>query len=344
MNRRGILRCAAAAVLFGASTPAASKLAGRMNAFTLAGLLYVGAALAVLPVVAVVARPAREAVRRGLPRLAVAVVAGGAIGPVLLALGLQRTPAATASLLLNLELVFTALVAAVVFAEYLGRWVLGGMGLVVAAGALLGSSGTAGLRWGALLVVGACACWAVDNSVTANLTELAPAHITLAKGLVAGSVNLVIGLASGVPAGWPVLGALLVGAVGYGASITLWVSGARDLGAARGQLVFAGAPFVGALISWTVLGEPASWRQIAALAVAATGVGLVLRSGHEHEHMHTPLMHDHEHVHRASGADEHHTHEHPDGFAGRHHHVHEHVPLVHAHPHVPDLHHRHRHE
>lgn len=344
MNRRGIIRCGVAALLFGASTPAASKLAGRMNAFTLAGLLYVGAALAVLPVVAVVARPTRAAVSRGLPRLAVAVVSGGAIGPVLLALGLRRTSAATASLLLNLELVLTALVAAVVFAEHLGRWVISGMVLVTGAAALLGSGGTAGLRWGALLVVGACACWAVDNSVTANLAELAPAHITFAKGVVAGSVNLAIGLVAGVPSGWPVLGALVVGAIGYGASITLWVSGARDLGAARGQLVFAGAPFVGAIVSWTVLGEAVAWRQVVALTVAAVGVALVLRSGHEHEHHHVEMFHDHEHVHGGAESDHHHDHEHPTGFEGRHRHEHVHVPEVHSHTHVPDLHHRHRHQ
>lgn len=330
-------------MLFGASTPAASKLAGQMNAFTLAGLLYVGAALAVLPVVAVVARPTRAAIGRGLPRLAVAVVAGGAVGPVLLALGLRRTSAATASLLLNLELVLTALVAAVVFAEHLGRWVISGMVLVTGAAVLLGSGGTAGLRWGALLVVGACACWAVDNSVTANLAELAPAHITFAKGVVAGSVNLAIGLVAGVPSGWPVVGALVVGAVGYGASITLWVSGARDLGAARGQLVFAGAPFVGAVVSWTVLGEPVLWRQVAALTAAASGVALVVRSGHVHEHRHVALLHDHEHVHGGSEGDGHHQHVHPDGFVGRHQHPHEHVAEVHSHAHVPDLHHRHRH-
>jgi drug/metabolite transporter (DMT)-like permease len=343
VNRRGILRCAAAAVLFGASTPAAAKLAGRMNAFTLAGLLYVGAALAVLPVVAVIARPTASALRRGLPRLSVAVVAGGALGPVLLALGLRRTSAATASLLLNLELVLTALVAAVVFAEHLGRRVIVGMVLVTGAAVLLGSGGTAGLRWGAVLVVGACACWAVDNSVTANLAELAPAHITFAKGVVAGSVNLAIGLVAGLPAGWPLLGALAVGAVGYGASITLWVSGARDLGAARGQLVFAAAPFVGALVSWTALGEAVTLRQLTALAVAVSGVALVLRSGHVHEHHHLALAHEHEHVHGGSYSDGHHDHAHPEGFQGRHQHPHEHVALVHTHSHVPDLHHRHRH-
>jgi drug/metabolite transporter (DMT)-like permease len=191
------------------------------------------------------------------------------------------------------------------------------------------------------LVVGACACWAVDNSVTANLAELAPAHITFAKGVVAGSVNLAIGLVAGVPSGWPVLGALVVGAIGYGASITLWVSGARDLGAARGQLGFAGAPFVGAIVSWTVLGEAVAWRQVVALTVAAVGVALVLRSDTARA---PPCGDVHDHEQCTAGRERPPSRPRaPDRVRGRHRHEHVHVPEVH-HTHVPDLHHRHRHQ
>ncbi len=338
MTRRGVIRCSLAAVLFGISAPAASRLAGDMSAFTLAGLLYLGAAIAVLPFIGRV-RPTREALRRGSSRLLTAVVLGGAIGPVLLAAGLRHAPAASASLLLNLELVFTTVLAYFVFREHIGPRVVAGTVMVVIAGVVLGWSGSADLRWGALLIGGACLCWGVDNCVTANLDELAPAHITLAKGIVAGSVNLAIGLAlGGAPAGWPVLGALLVGGFGYGASITLWVAGARDLGAARGQLVFATAPFVGAIVAWTAFADPVSGRQLAALSIAAVGVTFVLRSGHAHEHEHLAIEHDHEHVHD----DGHHDHYHAEMMV-RHQHPHRHEPVVHAHPHVPDLHHRHDH-
>jgi len=347
MSRRGILRCSLAAVLFGISAPAASRLAGDMGAFTLAGLLYVGAAVAVLPVIGR-RLPTRRAVVRSAPRLAIAVILGGAFGPVLLAAGLSHAPAATASLLLNLELVFTTVLAFFVFKEHVGRRVALGTVLVVVAGAVLGWSGSADLRWGALLIAGACLCWGVDNCVTANLDELVPAHITLVKGLIAGGANLAIGIAlDGPPAGWPILGALVVGGFGYGASITLWVAGARDLGAARGQMVFATAPFVGAIVAWTVFAEEVTTREVVALVVAALGVSFVLRSDHEHGHRHEPVFHDHEHTH----PDDHHRHNHDatalrggDGNAQvRHQHPHQHGVLVHAHPHVPDLHHRHEH-
>ena len=229
----GVVRCGLAALLFGISAPAAAQLTDDMGAFTLAGLLYLGAALAVLPF-ARRSPPTRAGLRSTLPNLALAVVVGGAVGPVLLAFGLGRVPAATASLLLNLELVFTTIVAGLVFREHLGRHVITGTTLVAAGSVALTWSGDPSLRWGAVLVAAACLAWAVDNSATAAIDQISPSQITLVKGAVAGGANLTIGLVTTTaPAAEPVLWALLIGALGYGASITLWVSGARDLGAAR---------------------------------------------------------------------------------------------------------------
>lgn len=354
MNGRGMFRCSLAAVLFGISAPAASRLADDLGAFSLAGLLYLGAALFVLPVVGR-ARPTRPAIAAGGPRLAVAVVLGGAVGPALLAAGLSRTPPATASLLLNLELVFTTVLAAFVFREYIGRRVVAGTALVTVAGGVLGWSGSAELRWGALLIAGACLCWGVDNCVTATLDELTPAQITFAKGVIAGSANLALGVAlDGAPAGAPVLTALAVGGFGYGISITLWVAGARDLGAARAQLVFATAPFVGAAVAWTAFGEPVLGREVLALAIAAVGVSRVFGSGHQHGHRHDAAVHDHEHRHDdghhdgplhgdVEPGDDHHRPGVPIDPALRHRHRHRHVAVRHVHPHVPDVHHRHVH-
>lgn len=341
--RLGIVRCGIAAALFGATTPLAARIADETSAPVLAGLLYLGAAVAVVPFVGR-RRIDAAAVRRGAGRLAAAVVAGGFLGPLLLAAGLSRTPGATASLLLNLELVATTVLAALVFGEHLGRRVIVGTLLVVAAGVLLAWSGTPELRLGALLVVGACICWGLDNCVTAELDEIAPEHITLAKGVIAGGTNLALGLAlgGGLPAAAELTGALIIGALGYGASITLWVAGARDLGAARGQLVFSSAPFLGVLVAWVVLGDDVRGVELGALVLAAAGVLTVLRSDHEHPHAHRRLDHEHEHAHD----DDHHRHAHQGRAISadtRHTHRHVHEPVVHAHPHVPDLHHRHEH-
>ncbi len=334
----GVLRCGISAILFGISAPAASRLTNDMGAFTLAGLLYLGAALGVAPF-ARRSPLSRTALHSALSNLILAVVLGGAVGPVLLAVGLGLVPASTASLLLNLELVFTALVAGLVFHEHLGRPVIAGTSLVLAGSIALTWSGDPDVRWGAFVIAAACLCWAVDNSATAAIDQIGPSQITLAKGIIAGSANLIIGLATtSTPDVGPVLWALLIGAIGYGASITLWVAGARDLGAARGQLVFAAAPFVGAIVAWTLFTEPITTRELVAFAIAASGVAFVLGSHHGHGHTHEPLSHIHEHEH-----DEHHDHQHQPAVSGRHSHHHDHRPITHLHPHVPDLHHRHGH-
>ena len=273
----------------------------------------------------------------------VAVVFGGAVGPVLLVLGLARTSAATGSILLNTELAATVVIVALFFREHLGVWVWVSVAFVTSAGVLLSWEPGAGLDAGALLIVAACTCWGLDNSVTAAIEQLAPEHVVALKGVGAGGVNLLIGVSL---SGWgsttgvgDVVWALLIGTAGYGLSITLWVKGARELGAARGQVIFATAPFIGAAIVWSVLGEIVSGRQLVAVVLAAFGVGLSLRSSHEHRHHHDAVAHEHDHVHD----DDHHDHRHDDGFTGRHTHAHQHIERVHAHPHTPDLHHRHEH-
>ena len=276
--------------------------------------------------------------RRGAAPLAVAVVAGGFLGPILLVAGLQRTPAATASFILNTEPVATAVLAALFFGEHLGRHVVRGTALVVVAGGLLAGSGSPELRLGAVFVVAACICWGLDNCVTAELDTLAPEHVTLAKGVIAGGTSLVLGLVTGgtLPDQGDTVVALMAGA-------RLWpldhpvgarrprpgcrTRTARLLGGAvrrgRGRLV--GVP------------DPVRTVEVVALVLAAFGVSQVLWSTHVHEHAHEPLLHEHEHEH-----DEHHQH-HDELVLGRHPHLHRHERLVHAHPHVPDLHHRHAH-
>jgi drug/metabolite transporter (DMT)-like permease len=336
-----VLRCLAAAVLFGVSTPLASRLVGDLDTLLLAGLLYVGAGLAVLP--SCIRRPpSAAALHRSWRPLAVAVIAGGALGPALLVGGLAHTSAATASLMLNFELVATAVLAAIFFREHLGARMIGAVGLVSLAGMSLAWAPGVGVNAGALLVAAACLCWGLDNNITARIDHVAPQHITLLKGLVAGTANLMLGIALS-RAAWPsastVVTALLIGGAGYGLSITLWVQGARDLGAARGQVIFATAPFIGAIVAWRMFDTSITATELIAAALAAAGVALAMRSAHEHPHSHLVTDHEHEHSHD----DPHHAHEHPDEVEGHHSHPHVHAELVHSHPHVPDLHHRHDH-
>jgi drug/metabolite transporter (DMT)-like permease len=332
------------AVLFGASTPASKLLLRELTPLQLAGLLYLGAALGVAPVVwRERRRGLRAAGTRGSAlRLAGAVLVGGIAGPVLMLVALRRSDAVSVSLLLNLEMVATALLGVVFFREHLGRLGLAGVAGVVAAGAILaGAGGWPGLA-SALLVAAACVCWGLDNHWTALVDGMTPAASTLWKGLGAGTASLAIGTLAAPFAAEPgtVLAAIATGALCYGASIALYIAAAHDLGATRAQGVFASAPFVGAALSFAWLGEPVGMQHAAAALLLALSLVALRKSRHAHPHLHEPLVHVHGHRHD----DDHHLHEHPGLEAGvRHTHAHRHERLEHAHPHWPDVHHRHGH-
>ena len=351
--RLGVAYALGAAALFGASTPFAKLLLGDVQPVLLAGLLYLGSGCG-LTIWGLTnwrrsrqrGGPAREAglKRKDLPWLAGAVFFGGVAGPVLLMLGLAATAASTASLLLNLEGVFTALLAWFAFRENFDRRIALGMAAIVAGGVVLSWAGLPepGVPWGALAVVGACLCWAVDNNLTRKVSAADPLQVAAVKGLVAGPVNLAIGLAVGgsLPGVLPVLVAGVVGFLGYGVSLTLFVLGLRHLGTARTGAYFSVAPFVGAAVSLAVFREVPGPGFLAAAALMGVGVWLHLTEKHEHEHVHEQLEHDHLHVH-----DAHHRHDHvPTDPSGEpHSHPHRHESLRHTHAHYPDLHHRHGH-
>jgi drug/metabolite transporter (DMT)-like permease len=280
--------------------------------------------------------------------LAGAVLAGGVAGPVLLMLGLAGLPASQASLLLNAEGVFTALLAWFAFRENVDHRVALGMAAIVAGGMVLawpGEGGSGGSARSALLVLGACLAWAIDNNLTRKVALADAGWIAMVKGLVAGTTNLLLALALGarLPPLAIVGAAALLGFVSYGVSLVLFVVGLRSLGTARTGAYFSVAPFFGAFLAVLLLGDALDWRLGAAAALMAGGVWLHLTERHEHAHAHQPMDHVHEHVHGVG--DEHHDHAHvpPVPPGTRHSHAHHHDPLVHTHPHYPDAHHRHGH-
>ena len=165
--------------------------------------------------------------------------------------GLARTDAAGASLLLNLEGVATMGIAWVVFREYVDRRLLLGAFAILSGAALLSWQGGASLNWGTLLIAAACLSWGIDNNLTRKLSSADPVQIAMIKGLVAGTVNLTLALAQGaaLPGTGTILAAGVVGFLGYGVSLTLFVLGLRYLGTARTGAYFSLAPFIGALLS-----------------------------------------------------------------------------------------------
>jgi drug/metabolite transporter (DMT)-like permease len=345
--RIGILLALTSAALFGASTPLAKTMLRDVDPWMMAGLLYLGAGIGLAAVHLsrnALRLPALEAPLRqaDVPWLIAVIVSGGILGPLFLMFGLARTEAAGASLLLNLEGLATMGIAWLVFRENVDRRLLLGAFAILAGAALLSWRGRASLDWGALLIAGACVSWGIDNNLTRRLSSADPVRIAMLKGLVAGTVNLTLALAQGasLPDAGTILAAGVVGFFGYGVSLVLFVFGLRYLGTARTGAYFSLAPFIGALLSVTLLDEPLTVRLAAAGGLMAVGLWLHLTERHEHEHAHEAMRHEHRHSH-----DEHHRHAHGplDPPGEPHSHAHRHTPLVHRHPHYPDLHHRHRH-
>lgn len=352
MSIRSATPALAAALLFGASTPLAKLLVGDVAPLLLAGLLYLGSGLG-LCLLLLVRHLRRQKSDRSsklmhIPRaellwLLGAIVFGGVLGPALLMFGLTQTSGASASLLLNIEGVLTAVIAWWVFRENADRHIVMGMVVIVLGGVLLSwEPGGASFSSGTLLILGACLCWAIDNNLTRKVSTNDAMLVAGLKGLLAGISNTAIALASGavLPPMTTVGASLVVGFFGYGLSLTLFVVALRTLGTARTGAYFSVAPLFGVMISlvlWPDVPGPLFW---VAAALMALGIWLHIRERHEHEHMHEPLEHSHKHRH-----DAHHQHEHAFGWSGTepHAHLHRHEVLTHKHPHYPDIHHRHLH-
>ncbi len=352
MSRQGTLYGVIAALLFGLSTPLLKGFLGEIHPVLAASILYLGAGSGCMMIV-LAGRFVRGAAARAplIPGskndwlwLAGAVLVGGGVAPVLFLAGLKQTDAAFASLLLNTEGVATVILAWTLFREHLGRRAAGGIVAILAGAAALSWGGVPGSTsgQGPLLILGACLCWGIDNNLTRKVSLASPLFITTVKGLVAGTMNLLLALKEG--AAWPGLGSLcLLGTIGfvcYGLSLCFFVLSLRHLGTARTGAYFSTAPFIGAVLSViTGQGDPTARLLVGGVLMAA-GVGLTLSEEHAHEHDHPIRSHEHRHAH-----DDHHLHDHDgeDPGDGPHCHPHRHDRLVHAHTHYPDMHHEHTH-
>ncbi|CNJ31554.1 hypothetical protein yaldo0001_16610 [Yersinia aldovae ATCC 35236] len=343
LRQPGVLAALSAAVLFGAGTPLAKHLLDTVSPWLLAGLLYLGSGIGLALYRLLTRAAAVRLPRNELLWLLGAISAGGIVAPVLLMIGLTGMPASGASLLLNAEGVFTALLAWFAFKENFDRRIALGMIVIVAGAVILswpGEAHFAGLG-PTLAILGACFAWGIDNNLTRKVSLTDATWIAAIKGLVAGAVNLTFAFALGatMPPLTNLLSALLVGFFAYGVSLALFVIGLRHLGTARTGAYFSIAPFLGAILA-IAMGDTVTFTLIVAGLLMAVGIGLHLTEQHEHQHTHDELSHEHQHLH-----DEHHQHTHdfPVTEGAAHKHRHQHRPISHSHRHFPDSHHRHKH-
>ena len=343
---QGGLLALLAAALFGVSTPLVQRFGVELGAFSTAALLYAGAAAVGMLSRQPLEREARLQ-RTDLPRLIAMAGFGAVVGPVALAWGLQHTSGTSASLMLTLEALFTAVLAWRLYRETMDGRVWTAMALLLAGGMVLvldqglrSNSGGAQL-WGLLAVLLATAAWGVDNTLSRPLAERDPGQVVMAKALLGATATSALAVAFGEPLpSVPAAAALFaIGATGYGLSLRFYLLAQRAFGAARTGSVFAFAPFIGAALAVALGDRSAGGLMALGSALMLAGVVLHLAESHGHTHAHEALEHEHAHRHD----DGHHDHVHDPMPAGEHSHRHQHVPLQHAHAHVPDAHHAHRH-
>lgn len=346
MKRFAIITGLLSGFLFGVATPFSKLLLAGLNSFQLAGLLYLGAAVAMFPYIFRKNNNLTLLFQSGSRMKTIGIIFfGGFLGPLLLLFGLKTANAASVSIWLNMELVATAILGVLIFRDTLDKNTWIGVVLTIIAGIVTSiGEGSSGII-SALLITAACISWAIDNHLTALTDGASPQSVTFLKGIVAGSVNLLIGcLIASEPLKFGSVGpALLVGIFSYGLSIMLYITSAQNLGATRGQILFSTAPLWGVVLSYMFYHESFQWVHVISIALLALAVIITYLLKHIHMHTHVEMEHIHFHQH----ADEHHKHEHDDKSSppGKWHtHVHTHHPLTHEHPHFPDLHHRHKHE
>lgn len=342
---RGGLLALLAAALFGVSTPLVQHFGKGLGAFTTAALLYAGAAAVGALSRQRVEQEARL-LRSDFPRLLSMALFGAALGPVALAWGLQHTSGSSASLMLTLEALFTAVLARWLYRETMDRRVWTAMLLLLAGGMALvldqGFSGGTQLA-GLLAVLVATAAWGADNTLSRGLAERDPGQVVLGKAVLGVIATTVLAVVAGerLPTVGAAVALLLVGATGYGLSLRFYLLAQRAFGAARTGSVFAFAPFIGAAVAFGLGDRSGTWAMLAGGLLMVAGVTLHLFESHGHSHVHELLAH--EHAHRHDDAHHDHPHDHDVDPTESHSHAHVHHPMEHVHPHVPDAHHRHVH-
>jgi drug/metabolite transporter (DMT)-like permease len=342
-----IIQALAAAALFGISAPISKALLSEVAPIPMAALLYLGSGIGTWLLRLFQTRDAEAKLDRSdVPWLLGALLAGGVAAPIVLMFSLQITPAATAALLLNFESIATSLIAALVFRESVGRQTWYSIFLIFVSSVLLALDLQS--EWafsvGALGILAACVLWGIDNTFTRNISAKNPLTIVMVKGLGAGTFSLVLALFVGqpLPSIVPLMGTLLLGAISYGAGITIYIHALRGLGAARTGALYSTAPFIGMVFAFILFREAPDVRFIVAFVVMVIGTWLLVNEKHGHTHGHSAMTHEHRHHH----GDDHHGHAHPTEAAAvdsSHSHPHQHEAQEHQHTHTPDIHHRHMH-
>lgn len=325
-----IVYALSAAVFYAINTPISKLLLDDVPAVFMAAFLYLGAGAGVGCMYIFHWKKERRDARLTKADLpyTIGMIVLDIFAPIFLMLGVRLGTASNASLLGNFEIVATALIALLVFKEAVTSRLWLAILLITAASVLLSLEGNGSFQfsYGSMLVLLAAVCWGLENNCTRKISEKSTYQIVVLKGLISGGGSFILALLAGEtpPPFRFALMAMLLGFVAYGLSIFTYIRAQRQLGAAKTSAYYAVAPFIGAFLSFVLIGEPLTLRYLAASGLMLVGTVFVvwdtIIKHHIHSHQHVIIhTHDgaahthtvtHTHGHNHYMEDETHTHHH----------------------------------
>lgn len=272
----------AAAVFYALNVPCSKLLLDKTGPAFMAAFLYLGAGIGVgaMYLAHYKHEPSSERLEKKDMPYTVGMVLLDIIAPILLMIGVNIGSASNASLLGNFEIVATTIIALFIFKEKVTGKLRAAIGLITISSIILSFGGEDSFSFslGSLFVIGATACWGLENNCTRSISEKSTYQIVTIKGFGSGTGSLIVALVIGEKSPEPkyILPAIVLGFVAYGLSIFTYIRAQKDLGAAKTGAYYAIAPFIGALLSFVFLRESLTAAYPVALTVMIIGTVFVI--------------------------------------------------------------------
>lgn len=216
-------------------------------------------------------------------------LSGAIIAPIFFFTGLKQTTASDTAILSNAETIFTVLFALIFFKEKLRpigylAVVLVLIGVVIVTTNLQFTNFLSDIKKeGNLLIILSMAFWALDNNISKIVTHrIDVSKIVQLKGAIGGSVILIFVLLTGTSINISLIqvpNLLLVGTVGFGVSLYLFLHSLRRIGTVRTMLIYSTGTIFGLTFASIFLHEIIRSYQIAAIALMLFGIYLITKEG-----------------------------------------------------------------
>jgi drug/metabolite transporter (DMT)-like permease len=268
-----------AAILFGAVSTLGKPPLETLNPILVSSLAYIVAATALVPF----AHGTRIIHTRRDTLLLISIsISGAIIAPILFFSGLARTSASDASLLVTTEIAFSVILASLIFRENLNlrKWiaismVLSGIVIIMISNDLEHIT-LPDLNIGNLMIVGAAIFWALDNNLSTIISsKLSASRLVQLKSIIGGSVLLGVTLVLQISfqmTFYQLLNIILLGSLGFGASLFFFINALRIIGTVKTVLVFSLSSVFGLLFAFIFLGENITIVQIGVVPLLFAGI------------------------------------------------------------------------